>query len=53
MQMNTGNSTQSALIKYKEGIGMFTEKMPEFTKRFNDFTEECFKEGLYRKNKNS
>ena len=45
MEMNTGNSTESALIKYKEGIGMFTEKMPEFTKRFNDFTEECFKEG--------
>jgi AhpD family alkylhydroperoxidase len=45
MQMNTGNSTHSALIKYKEGIGMFTKKMPEFAKRFNDFTEECFKEG--------
>ncbi len=45
MEMNAGNSTQSALIKYKEGLGRFTEKMPDFARRFNEFTEECFKEG--------
>ena len=45
MEMNVGNSTQSALIKYKEGLGLFTQKMPEFASRFNAFTEECFKEG--------
>lgn len=45
MEMNTGNSTEMTLIKYKEGLGLFTQKMPEFTRLFNEFTEECFKEG--------
>ncbi|MEH7253823.1 MULTISPECIES: carboxymuconolactone decarboxylase family protein [Bacillaceae] len=43
--MNTGNSTQSALIKYKQGLGLFTQKMPDFATKFNAFTEECFNEG--------
>lgn len=45
MEMNVGNSTQSELIKYKEGLGRFTEKMPDFARLYNEFTEECFKEG--------
>ncbi|AZU61640.1 carboxymuconolactone decarboxylase family protein [Neobacillus mesonae] len=45
MEMKAGNSTEAALIKYKEGLGLFTEKMPEFARSFNEFTEECFKEG--------
>ena len=45
METQAGHSTQSALKKYKEGIGLFTQKMPEFASRFNEFTEECFKEG--------
>jgi AhpD family alkylhydroperoxidase len=44
--MEARNSTESALIKYKEGLGIFTEKMPEFARQFNHFTEECFKEGV-------
>ncbi|WP_071394947.1 carboxymuconolactone decarboxylase family protein [Bacillus tuaregi] len=43
--MEAGNSTESALLKYKEGLGAFTQKMPEFASKFNDFTEECFKAG--------
>jgi AhpD family alkylhydroperoxidase len=43
--MEIGNSTEATLIKYKEGIGLFTQKMPEFTGHYHAFTEECFKEG--------
>ncbi|WP_254118978.1 carboxymuconolactone decarboxylase family protein [Bacillus sp. FJAT-29790] len=45
MENGAGNSTEAALIKYKEGLGVFTEKMPEFVSQFNAFTRECFKEG--------
>ncbi|WP_307152114.1 carboxymuconolactone decarboxylase family protein [Robertmurraya andreesenii] len=45
MKMEAGHSTQSALKKYKECIGLFTQKMPEFARKFNEFTEECFNEG--------
>lgn len=45
MEFETINSNYAALIKYKKGFGIFTEKMPEFAKQFNSFTEECFKEG--------
>ncbi|MEH7345618.1 carboxymuconolactone decarboxylase family protein [Bacillus sp. JJ1532] len=45
MEMKSRNSTENALINYKEGLGMFAEKMPEFVSQFNAFTEECFKEG--------
>lgn len=43
--MEASNYTESALLKYKEGLGHFTDKMPEFARQFNAFTEECFKEG--------
>ena len=49
MEFEARNSTESTLIKYKEGLGMFTEKMPEFAKQYNSFTEECFKEGVLSK----
>ncbi|GIN87239.1 DNA-binding protein [Heyndrickxia sporothermodurans] len=45
MELESRNTTEAALIKYKEGLGMFTKKMPEFAEQFNAFTEECFKEG--------
>jgi AhpD family alkylhydroperoxidase len=45
MEMENRNSTEAALIKYKEGLGAFNDKMPEFVKKFNSFTEECFREG--------
>jgi AhpD family alkylhydroperoxidase len=39
------NSTELALHEYKEGLGLFTQKMPEIASKYNAFTEECFKEG--------
>jgi AhpD family alkylhydroperoxidase len=47
--MEVRNSTEAALLKYKEGLGTFTEKMPELARQFNAFTEECFKEGSLSK----
>lgn len=44
-QMEARNLTEEALIDYKEGIGMFTKKMPKLAELYNAFTEECFKEG--------
>ena len=45
MEMENRNSTEAALLHYKEGLAAFTDKMPELVKQFNSFTEECFKEG--------
>ncbi|MBY0121344.1 carboxymuconolactone decarboxylase family protein [Bacillus sp. S/N-304-OC-R1] len=45
MDVQGMNSTEAALYQYKEGLGTFTKKMPEFASQFNAFTEECFKEG--------
>lgn len=36
---------EEALAEYKEGIGTFTEKMPELAEPYHLFTEACFKEG--------
>ncbi|BDH63768.1 DNA-binding protein [Lysinibacillus sp. PLM2] len=49
MELNAGNQTEAALIKYKKGLGAFNEKMPEFVSQFNAFTEECFKDGALTK----
>ncbi|WML47054.1 carboxymuconolactone decarboxylase family protein [Neobacillus sp. PS3-34] len=43
------NSTESALHNYKEGLGVFTQKMPELAQHYNAFTEACFKEGALSK----
>ena len=45
MNIEASNSTDSALLKYKAGLGKFTERMPDLAEKFNSFTEECFKEG--------
>ncbi|WP_088068060.1 carboxymuconolactone decarboxylase family protein [Gottfriedia luciferensis] len=45
MNNESKNTTQSALLKYKEGLGLFSQKFPHFVNKFNSFTEECFKEG--------
>ncbi|MGY4689050.1 carboxymuconolactone decarboxylase family protein [Salibacterium sp. K-3] len=36
---------QQALQEYKEGIGIFQEKIPHIARRYNAFTEACFKTG--------
>jgi AhpD family alkylhydroperoxidase len=42
-------STEAALHHYKEGLGTFTQKLPEIAGSFNAFTEACFKEGALSK----
>jgi AhpD family alkylhydroperoxidase len=49
MQLNGMNSTETALLHYKTGLGSFTEKMPNLAERYNSFTEECFSEGVLSK----
>lgn len=39
------SSTEAALLDYKKGLGVFTEKMPKVAGHFNAFTEECFAPG--------
>jgi AhpD family alkylhydroperoxidase len=46
MEMDARNSTEAALHHYKQGLGQFTQKMPELAQHYNAFTEECFKEGI-------
>lgn len=43
------NATEAALNDYKEGIGIFTQSMPEIAKRYNAFTEACFEDGQLAK----
>jgi AhpD family alkylhydroperoxidase len=46
MEMDFRNSTEAALHQYKQGLGTFTQKMPELAHHYNAFTEQCFKEGI-------
>ncbi|MDP4162093.1 MAG: carboxymuconolactone decarboxylase family protein [Bacillota bacterium] len=43
------NSIEEALYQYKAGLGTFTQKMPQLAQRYNEFTEECFREGTLSK----
>ncbi|RLQ96877.1 carboxymuconolactone decarboxylase family protein [Falsibacillus albus] len=49
MDMQSRNSTETALHNYKAGLGVFTEKMPDLAQTYNAFTQECFKEGTLTK----
>jgi AhpD family alkylhydroperoxidase len=44
-QFEPRNEIEAALLDYKEGLGTFTQKMPELAQHYNAFTEACFKEG--------
>jgi len=39
------NPIEEALHDYKQGLGTFTQKMPDIASHYNAFTEACFKEG--------
>jgi len=41
----SNNLSEAALLEYKEGLEVFTKKMPKLAKHYNAFTEACFKEG--------
>jgi AhpD family alkylhydroperoxidase len=50
--MRINSSIQSDLIRYKSGIGTYTQTMPEIVSAYNAFTESCFSEGeISKKNK--
>ncbi|WP_100332188.1 carboxymuconolactone decarboxylase family protein [Bacillus xiapuensis] len=36
---------EEALLEYKEGLGVFAEKMPKLAHQYNQFTATCFQEG--------
>ncbi|GGJ84675.1 hypothetical protein GCM10007063_03970 [Lentibacillus kapialis] len=38
-------SAKDALHDYKEGLGHFSEKMPDIAEAYKAFTEVCFQEG--------
>ncbi|KHF41147.1 carboxymuconolactone decarboxylase family protein [Halalkalibacter okhensis] len=44
-QQQQGNPIEQALQEYKQGLGNFTQKMPDIAKKYNAFTEACFAEG--------
>ena len=49
---NMSHSIQSDLNRYKEGVGLYTKKMPDIVSGYNSFTDSCFKEGdISQKNK--
>ncbi|MBO9129223.1 carboxymuconolactone decarboxylase family protein [Bacillus sp. 165] len=39
------NSTEQSLYLYKEGLGKFTQKMPQIAEAYNTFTQVCFQAG--------
>jgi AhpD family alkylhydroperoxidase len=39
------NMAEEALRDYKQGLGLFMQKMPELASHYNAFTEACFQEG--------
>ena len=39
------NSTEKALHHYKEGLGVFTKKMPDLAEHYHAFTQSCFQAG--------
>ncbi|RWR06322.1 carboxymuconolactone decarboxylase family protein [Siminovitchia fortis] len=43
--MEEQNFTEAALKEYKNGIGVFTKKMPKIAEAYNQFTQACFEEG--------
>ncbi|MBA2875657.1 carboxymuconolactone decarboxylase family protein [Thermaerobacillus caldiproteolyticus] len=49
MNQQSYTSTEAALQHYKEGLGAFTQKLPEIARSFNAFTEACFEEGALSK----
>ncbi|ADC49076.1 hypothetical protein BpOF4_05060 [Alkalihalophilus pseudofirmus OF4] len=44
-QQQNQSAVEMALLEYKEGLGHFTEKMPDIAKKYNAFTEACFAKG--------
>ncbi|GIN19882.1 MAG TPA: carboxymuconolactone decarboxylase family protein [Bacillus bacterium] len=44
--MEEQSFSEAALQEYKNGIGIFTKKMPKLAEAYNQFTQTCFEEGM-------
>lgn len=49
MNQQQHTSVEAALRHYKEGIGTFTQKLPDIAGSFNAFTDACFTAGALSK----
>ena len=47
------SSVNDVLHHYKEGIGSFTNQIPEIAETYNAFTQACFQEGSLTKRENN
>ncbi|SDZ59948.1 alkylhydroperoxidase AhpD family core domain-containing protein [Evansella caseinilytica] len=45
MDQQQMNPMEMALLDYKEGLGVFQQKMPKIAQKYIDFTDVCFAEG--------
>lgn len=43
--MEQHNQFTDSLIQFKEGLAHLAHTLPTYAEKFNEFTEECFKEG--------
>ncbi|MCR6095214.1 carboxymuconolactone decarboxylase family protein [Salipaludibacillus agaradhaerens] len=46
MENEYNSSIEAALHHYKEGMGYFSEQMPDIAHKYHTFTEACFAEGV-------
>ena len=49
MEHEQHSSVNDVLHHYKEGIGSFTNQIPEIAETYNAFTQACFQEGALTK----
>ncbi|AXK18754.1 carboxymuconolactone decarboxylase family protein [Bacillus sp. COPE52] len=49
MENQQFGSINDVLLHYKEGIGNFTQQIPEIAETYNAFTQACFQEGALTK----
>ncbi|WP_141521036.1 carboxymuconolactone decarboxylase family protein [Bacillus wiedmannii] len=49
MEYEQHSSVNDVLHHYKEGIGSFTNQIPEIAETYNAFTQACFQEGALTK----
>ncbi|QBP91106.1 carboxymuconolactone decarboxylase family protein [Bacillus mycoides] len=49
MENQQYGSINDVLLDYKEGIGNFTQQIPEIAETYNAFTQACFQEGTLTK----
>ncbi|AST96811.1 carboxymuconolactone decarboxylase family protein [Shouchella clausii] len=49
MNRESHTTTEQHLGRYKKGVGTYEEKMPAFSRTYNEFTDQCFKDGALSK----